>query len=35
MKFATKTATTMWVDKVSFQIEFYNWLRDQLQSGVV
>lgn len=35
MKFTTKTATIMWVDKVTFQIEFYKRLREQLQSGVM
>jgi putative nucleotidyltransferase with HDIG domain len=34
-RFATKTATAMWVDKVVFQIEFYERLKAQLQSGVV
>ena len=35
MKFATKTATTMWLEKLAFQIEFYERLKAQLQSGVV
>lgn len=35
MQLATKTATTMWIDRVTFQIEFYKRLRNQLQSGVV
>lgn len=35
MKFATKTATIMWVDRVTFQIEFYKRLKIQLQSGIV
>ena len=33
-KFATKTATDMWVDRVTFQIEFFERLKAQLQSGV-
>ena len=33
-KFATKTATDMWVDRVTFQIEFFERLKIQLQSGV-
>ncbi|MGV8983156.1 HD domain-containing protein [Clostridium sp.] len=35
MKFATKTATAMWLEKLAFQIEFYERLKAQLQSGVV
>lgn len=35
MKLATKTATSMWVDRLTFQLEFYKRLRDQLQSGVI
>lgn len=35
MQFATKTATTMWIEKLDFQIEFYERLKVQLQSGVI
>jgi uncharacterized protein len=35
MKFATETATTIWVDNVAFQIKFYERLKAQLQSGAV
>lgn len=35
MKFVTKTATAMWLEKLAFQIEFYERLKAQLQSGVV
>ena len=35
MKFATKTATAMWLEKLAFQIEFYERLKAQLQSGVI
>ncbi len=34
VKLATKTATDMWVDRVVFQIEFYERLKLQLESGV-
>lgn len=33
MKFATKTGTTMWVEKITFQIQFYERLRSQLESS--
>ncbi|MDF2884713.1 MAG: hypothetical protein K0R54_5283 [Clostridiaceae bacterium] len=33
MQFATKTATAMWIEKLAFQIEFYERLKVQLQSG--
>lgn len=35
MKLATKIATAMWLEKLAFQIEFYEKLKVQLQSGVV
>lgn len=35
MNLATKTATAMWVDKVTFQAEFYERLKVQLLSGIV
>jgi putative nucleotidyltransferase with HDIG domain len=35
MKFTTKTGTAMWIEKLAFQIEFYERLKAQLQSGVV
>jgi uncharacterized protein len=35
MKFATETATSIWVDNVAFQIKFYERLKAQLQSGAV
>jgi putative nucleotidyltransferase with HDIG domain len=31
MKFATKTGTAMWLEKLAFQIEFYDRLKVQLQ----
>lgn len=33
MKFATKTATSMWLDRVVFQIDFYKRLKFQLESS--
>lgn len=35
MKMATKTATSMWVDKISFQIQFYERLKSQLEWSVI
>lgn len=34
MQFATKTATDMWIDKITFQIQFYERLKSQLESSV-
>jgi putative nucleotidyltransferase with HDIG domain len=34
-KLASKTATDMWIDKLVFQMEFYERLKVQLQSGIV
>ncbi|MBL4936985.1 HD domain-containing protein [Clostridium sp. YIM B02515] len=34
-EFATKTATAMWTDNVSFQIQFYERLKCQLQAGQI
>ena len=33
MKLATKTGTDMWVDKITFQSQFYERLRSQLESS--
>ncbi len=33
MKFATKTATCMWLDRIIFQIDFYKRLKSQLESS--
>lgn len=33
LKFATNTATEMWVDKIIFQIQFYERLKSQLESS--
>ena len=35
MKFATKTSTNIWLEKLAFQIEFYERLKAQLQRGIV
>jgi uncharacterized protein len=35
MKFATKTATDKWLEKLAFQIQFYELLKAQLKSGIV
>jgi uncharacterized protein len=35
MEMATKTATHMWVDKIAFQIQFYERLKSQLECSVI
>lgn len=35
MEMATKTATSMWTEKISFQIEFYERLKTQLGRSVI
>ncbi len=35
MEMATKTATHMWVDKITFQIQFYERLKSQLEYSVI